>query len=40
MKKKIIRFSIITVMVVLIITILAMQNNQVLSLSKYGSMGK
>ena len=39
MKKKIIRFSIITVMVVLIITILAMQNNQVLSLSKYGSRG-
>ena len=40
MKKKIIRFSIITVMVVLIITILAMQNNQVLSLSKYGSRGE
>ena len=39
MKKKIIRFSIIIVMVVLIITILAMQNNQVLSLSKYGSRG-
>ena len=39
MKKKIIGFISIMLLVILFITILAVQNNEVLALSKYGSRG-
>ena len=39
MKRKIIGFISIMLLVVSFITVLAMQNNEVLALSKYGSRG-